>query len=330
MSIQNSELKAKVLNFSENQSFNDLALSVFQYQYHHNKIYRQFVDKLSIVPEKITHFSNIPFLPIGFFKTQKVVSSVFNDETIFESSGTGSELRSKHYVSDVDFYNNNSVKIFESFFGSLQNKVVLGLLPSYLERGNSSLVHMVNHFMQKSNITESAFYLNDFEKLHQKLELLKQEQKEVILFGVTFALLDFCEKHPLMFPALKIIETGGMKGRGKELIRAELHSILKKGFGVENIYSEYGMTELLSQAYSKNDEGFTMPDTFKILIRDLYDPLTHSEKGKGGISIIDLANVDSCSFIATDDIGEIKSSGKFDVLGRIDASDVRGCSLLTA
>ncbi len=329
MSNLRSELKAKVLNFSETQSFNDLALSVFKYQFQNNKIYRLFVENLSIIPENITHYSKIPFLPIGFFKTQKVIVDAFDQGSIFESSGTGNEIRSKHYIADIEFYNKISVKIFESSFGSLQNKHILGLLPSYIERGNSSLAHMVNHFMQQTKSSESTFYLNDFENLFFKLELLKRDSKEVILFGVTFALLDFCQKFKLEFPNLKIIETGGMKGRGKELIRTELHEILKKGFGVNDIYSEYGMTELLSQAYSKNDEGYVLPPQVKILIRDLYDPLTHSENGKGGISIIDLANIDSCSFISTDDIGEIKSEGIFNVLGRIDASDVRGCSLLT-
>ncbi|MDD4575645.1 MAG: acyltransferase [Bacteroidales bacterium] len=324
-----SELKTKVLNFSVNQSFNDLALSVFQYQYHHNKLYRKFVEYLSVFPDQIQHYSKIPFLPIGFFKTQKILSGSYKEDQIFESSGTGNETRSKHYVTDVDFYNKNSVKIFESVFGNLQEKVILGMLPSYLERGNSSLVHMVNYFMQQTKNSDSTFYLNDFRTLAQKLEILKKQNKEVVLFGVTFALIDFCKTFKIDFPDLKIIETGGMKGRGKELIRAELHQVIKVGFGVRNVYSEYGMTELLSQAYSINENGFGMPPQMKVLIRDLYDPRAHSENGKGAISIIDLANIDSCSFIATDDKGEIKSNGCFDILGRMDTSEIRGCSLLT-
>lgn len=329
MSNIRSELKTKVLNFSVNQSFNDLALSVFQYQYEHNKIYHEFVEHLSVFPDKIQHYSKIPFLPIGFFKTQKIHSGSYKEEQVFESSGTGSETRSRHYVTDIDFYNKNSVKIFESAFGSLQEKVILGMLPSYLERGSSSLVHMVNYFMQQTKNSDSAFYLNDFQKLAQKLEVLKNQNKEVVLFGVTFALIDFCKTLKIDFPDLKIIETGGMKGRGKELIRAELHQLLKNGFGVKNVYSEYGMTELLSQAYSIDENGFRMPPQMKILIRDLYDPMAHFESGKGAISIIDLANIDSCSFIATDDMGEIKSNGRFDILGRMDTSEIRGCSLLT-
>lgn len=324
-----SELKTKVLKISDSSDFNAIALSIFKHQYKYNHVYRDFVDALNKKTEQIHHYSQIPFLPISFYKTREVVCNYVQPLVVFESSGTTGQNNSKHAIEDLSFYNEVSASIFNSRFGSFQNKLIIGLLPSYLERQNSSLVFMVNHFIEQSKHPDSGFYLNNTSELYNKLLLLKNSNFDVILFGVTFALLDFCKEFSIDFPALKIIETGGMKGRGKELIREELHLILKKGFGVEHIYSEYGMTELLSQAYSIDNKGFIPPKWMKILVRETNDPLCVKEFGKGIINVIDLSNVDSCSFIATDDLGQIFDENIFDVEGRVDYSEIRGCSLLS-
>ncbi len=329
MSNFRSELKTKVLKISDSSDFNILALSVFQHQYQNNEVYRLFVNSLCRNVDNIKHFSEIPFLPIELYKTQSIVCKDIKPVVSFESSGTSGQKKSIHLVEDVDFYKNISAQIFTKNFGVFNNKVILGLLPSYLERKNSSLVFMVNHFMELTKNKDSGFYLNNTTQLYNKLLELSKLTIEVILFGVTFALIDFCNKYKLSFPSLKIIETGGMKGRGKELIREELNAILKNGFGVSEIYSEYGMTELLSQSYSSCDKKFQSPPWMKILVRDIYDPLSVNEIGKGVINIIDLANIDTCSFIATDDIGESFGNNLFDIQGRVDYTEIRGCSLLS-
>lgn len=329
MSNFQSELKTKVLKISDSSDFNNLALSVFKHQYQNNEFYRLFVDSLRRNVENIKHFSKIPFLPIQFYKTQTILCKNINPVVSFESSGTSGLKNSIHLVEDINFYKKISAEIFIQNYGNFENKVILGLLPSYLERKNSSLVFMVNHFMEQTKDKDSGFFLNNTKQLYNKLLKLSKSTKEVILFGVTFALIDFCNEYKLSFPTLKIIETGGMKGRGKELIREELHSILKKGFGTTEIYSEYGMTELLSQSYSISNKKFQSPPWMKILIRDIYDPFAVNEIGKGIINIIDLANIDTCSFIATDDIGESYGNNLFDIQGRIDYTEIRGCSLLS-
>lgn len=323
------ELKTKVLKISNSDNFNEIALIVFKYQYNHNEIYRKFVDSLNKNIEKINHYSKIPFLPIGFYKTQKITCTDVKPIMEFESSGTSQQKKSILYIEDIDYYKKVSSLIFTSHFGDFNNKVIIGLLPSYLERNNSSLVFMVNHFINLTEDHDSGFYLYNQDVLYEKLLQLSSSTKEVVLFGVTFALLDFCKKYTLSFPKLTVIETGGMKGRSKELIRHELHDILKKGFGVPQIYSEYGMTELLSQSYSISENKFQSPPWMRILVREIYDPLSVNELGKGLINIIDLSNIETCSFIATDDVGVAYESNHFEIQGRIDSAEIRGCSLLS-
>jgi len=257
------------------------------------------------------------------------VVSVTNElQIIFTSSGTTGTQVSKHFVPNLKLYEESFNRTFEQFYGPIEDYVVLGLLPSYLEREGSSLIYMVNHFIQNSKYPESGFYLNQWDKLAEKLNVLDQSGKKVLLIGVSFALLDLVENHQFSLKNTIIMETGGMKGRRKELIRTELHDQLKKGFGVSKIHSEYGMTELLSQAYSKGDGIFKCPSWMKVLIRDTEDPLTIINHQTGGINIIDLANIKSCSFIATQDLGKVNNDGSFEILGRFDSSDIRGCNLM--
>lgn len=312
---------------SEND-FEAVALEVFRFQFENNTVYRSYCDLLYKHPADITKIVDIPFLPIEFFKSKKVVSTVNEPEMVFTSSGTTGSQVSKHFVTDLKVYEESFTRGFENFYGPVEDFVVLGLLPSYLEREGASLIYMVNHFIQKSNHPESGFYLNQWETLAEMLNTLDQYGKKVLLIGVSFALLDLVENHQFSLKNTIVMETGGMKGRRKELVRNELHEILKKGFGVSNIHSEYGMTELLSQAYSKGDGIFNCPPWMKVLTRDTEDPLSLVENQTGGINIIDLANVNSCSFIATQDLGKVSNYGSFEVLGRFDNSDIRGCNLM--
>lgn len=310
-----------------NQNFDNHALELFNYQFDNNKTYRDYVKHLNVRPEEVSEVSEIPFLPIQFFKKYKIMTGSFRAQHVFESSGT-TGARSRHYVDDLDFYKNVSHKIFESFFGDLKGAAVIGLLPSYLERGNSSLVYMVDHFVNESGNKHSGFYLDNQEMLLEKLKNLSNQKSPVFLFGVTFALLELANRYQFDFENLYILETGGMKGRGKELIREELHSKLKKAFNTSNIYSEYGMTELLSQAYLQNDGFFHTPPWMKILVRQIHDPFDGAGNGQVGIlKIIDLANVHSCAFIETEDLGLVDTN-KFKVVGRLDNTDLRGCNLL--
>ncbi|UBM62477.1 acyl transferase [Candidatus Sulfidibacterium hydrothermale] len=322
-------IEKKIFSLHTEADFNRTALSVFRFQYVYNPVYRQFVDALGIDPSPIDHYRNIPFLPIEFFKTHQVVCGTFTPEAVFESSGTTDTTTSRHPVKKLSLYEESLMKGFQLFFGNPEEYVFLALLPSYLERTGSSLVYMTQQLIQKSQHRESGFYLHDYQRLARHLTALKKQNKKVLLLGVTYALLDLAEQFPVHYPELIIIETGGMKGKRREMVREELHGILKKAFGVPRIYSEYGMTELLSQAYSKGNGLFQTPPWMKILIRDTNDPLDVVPQGKsGGINVIDLANLYSCSFIATQDLGKIVSSGSFEVLGRFDNSDVRGCNLL--
>lgn len=312
---------------SEND-FEAVALEVFRFQFENNTVYRSYCDLLYKHPADITKIVDIPFLPIEFFKTKKLLSTANKPQIIFTSSGTTGSQVSKHFVTDLKVYEESFTRGFENFYGPVEDFVVLGLLPSYLEREGASLIYMVNHFIQKSNHPESGFYLNQWETLAEMLNTLDQYGKKVLLIGVSFALLDLVENHQFSLKNTIVMETGGMKGRRKELVRNELHEILKKGFGVSNIHSEYGMTELLSQAYSKGDGIFNCPPWMKVLTRDTEDPLSLVENQTGGINIIDLANVNSCSFIATQDLGKVSNYGSFEVLGRFDNSDIRGCNLM--
>ena len=310
-------------------AFETMALEVFQFQYQNNAIYKAFCSHLGKLPETVNSLEDIPFLPIAFFKSKKVLSGSQDFEVVFSSSGTTGAATSKHYVTSLDLYQQSYLKGFEQFYGDIESYCILALLPSYLERTGSSLIHMVDDLIQKSGHMESGFYLDEFSELHSKLQLLDAAGQKTMLIGVSFALLDFVEKHPIKLQNTIILETGGMKGRRKEMIRSELHDTLSKGFGVENIHSEYGMTELLSQAYAQSDGNFQTPSWMKILIRDAEDPLSFQKVGKtGGLNVIDLANVYSCSFIATQDLAKSNNDGSFEVLGRFDNSDIRGCNLM--
>jgi phenylacetate-coenzyme A ligase PaaK-like adenylate-forming protein len=319
----------RIFNIANADEFDTSALDVFRFQYEGNKVYRDFCDHLKKSPENVSHHQEIPFLPISFFKTHQVVSSQQEPQTIFTSSGTTQSTTSKHLVPDIQLYEESFLKAFELFYGKPEEFCVLALLPSYLEREGSSLIYMVNSLIERSEHPNSGFYLHNLKELHQKLQELEQKNTQTLLIGVSFALLDLAEQFPLSLKNTIVMETGGMKGRRKELIREELHYILKKGLGVEKIHSEYGMTELLSQGYSKGNGIFQTPPWMKIITRDTEDPLTIQPNGKtGGINVIDLANLYSCSFIATQDLGKTHPNGTFEVLGRFDDSDIRGCNLM--
>ena len=329
----------KIFSVKEND-FAELALDIFQFQFAANPVYRGYVDAISKKAAEVDKIEKIPFLPISFFKTDKIKAGEFNPAVIFESSGTTQTINSRHYVKDVSVYVESFTKTFEKAYGKINEWCILGLLPSYLEKGNSSLVYMVEILIKQTHHPQSGFYLYDLEKMKTTLLHLEAIKQKTLLVGVTYALLDFAEKYPMPLNYTTIMETGGMKGRREELTRMEVHDRLKNAFGKNEIHSEYGMTELLSQAYSKNGRRFQCPPWMKVMIRDEEDPLTvqSSEFGvqskktealTGAINIIDLANVYSCSFIATDDVGKLYADGSFEVLGRIDGSDLRGCSLLT-
>lgn len=309
--------------------FDSLALEIFAFQYQNNKTYQEFCNHLGVTVDKVKKIDQIPFLPIEFFKTRKVVASQEKEVIIFTSSGTTQNKTSKHFVTDLSLYEASYLTAFEHFYGSIQDYCVLALLPSYLERKGSSLIYMANDFIKKSNHLESGFYLNNLNELAKTLLKLSEQGTKTLLIGVSFALIDLAEQYPMQLHQTIIMETGGMKGRRKEMVREELHSILKKGLGVQHIHSEYGMTELLSQAYSKGNGIFNTPPWMKVLIRDTEDPLSYQQIGKsGGINVIDLVNINSCSFIATQDLGKMHHDNSFEILGRFDNSDVRGCNLM--
>jgi len=323
--------KQKVFSANNNQQFYDTALQVFNYQASNCDVYREFIAALKIDPAEIATVWQIPFLPISFFKSHQVLSSTDPVELVFTSSGTTGITTSSHYVTDVSWYTASFQKAFKLFYGDIESYTVLALLPSYLEREGSSLIYMAEDLIKQSGDLGSGFFLYNHDELLNKLEEQQKAGKPTLLIGVTFALLDFIEKYALNFPELIVMETGGMKGRRKEMIREELHEKLCKGFGVGAIHSEYGMTELLSQAYSKGKGIFNCPPWMKIITRDANDPMTviNDEKA-GGINVIDLANINSCSFIATQDLGKVYADGSFEILGRFDNSDIRGCNLLIA
>ncbi|MEM9680311.1 MAG: acyl transferase, partial [Bacteroidota bacterium] len=306
------------------KDFESAALKVFEYQFEHNTVYRSFCDLLYKHPSDISSIKDIPFLPIEFFKSHSVLSSDETIEKTFTSSGTTGSIVSQHHITDISIYEQSFRVGFEHFYGSIEDYVVLALLPNYLEREGSSLVYMVNNLIKASKYEDSGFYLHNLEALAGKLIELDKKQQKTLLIGVSFALLDLIETYTFNLNHTIIMETGGMKGQRKELIRTELHNILSKGFNVNEIHSEYGMTELLSQAYSKGDGSFECPPWMKVLTRDTEDPLTLLDSPKtGGINIIDLANINSCAFIATQDLGKVFSDGSFEVIGRFDHSDIR-------
>lgn len=332
------ELKDKIVSLNP-LHFEELSLEVFQLQARQNAVYQQYLSHLKVKPDRVESLEKIPYLPIEFFKSHRVLSSQAEVKTIFASSGTTGQITSQHLITDPDFYDRVSERIFEQMYGPLENFHILALLPSYLERSNSSLVHMVRHFIAKTKSEYSGFYLHNTDELLERLALLRdQPDKKVLLIGVTFALLDLAEMADLSFlegmEHLIVMETGGMKGRRQELLREELHEILTQAFHVSSIHSEYGMTELLSQGYSFGEGLFHLPASMNITLRDVNDPFHLYQPGQqtrstGGINIIDLANIDSCSFLETKDLGSYGPAPQtFRVLGRFDNSDLRGCNLM--
>lgn len=325
------KLENKIFDIQSDSDFDDVSLQVFDFQYHSIKVYQEFCDLLNRNPQNIESYLDIPFLPIGFFKNNKIIADNYTPEIIFESSGTTGSETSKHYLAKTELYKKSFLNCFRQFYGNPNDYCIVGLLPSYLERGNSSLVYMVNELIGLSGNEQSGFYLNNYKELAELLLINEGNKQKTLVFGVPYALLDMAESFPMKLSYTTIIETGGMKGRRKELIREELHEILKRGFGVNQIHSEYGMTELLSQAYLTEDNMFQSPNWMKVVIREVESPLMLLEEGKiGGINIIDLANLYSCSFIATQDLGKSHTNNTFEVLGRFDNSDIRGCNLLVS
>jgi hypothetical protein len=319
----------KILNLSSEKDFESIALDLFFYQAQNNNVYGKYLRLLGINYAEVSKITDIPFLPVTLFKTQKIITGNNTGHLVFRSSGTGDGTPSCHYIADHRLYESCFMQTFKMFYGEPSGYTVLALLPSYLERGDSSLVYMVSGLIGKSPGSESGFYLDDTDRLAEVLMQLEAENRKTMLIGVSFALLDLVERHRFSLKNTIIMETGGMKGRRKELTREELHSILKGRTGLASIHSEYGMTELMSQAYSEADGLFKTPPWMRVFIRDAYDPFSYLPPGRsGGINIIDLANIDSCAFIETADLGRSRQDSEFEVLGRFDNSDVRGCNLL--
>lgn len=318
-----------LFTISSHKQFEKMALKVFRFQYENNLVYKEFCDFMNTDIQKVKSIQQIPFLPIQFFKSHDIVSTTDAIHETFTSSGTTGMITSKHLVTDISVYEQSYRNAFSEFYGNIEDYVVLALLPSYLERSGSSLIYMVKDLIGLSNNEHSGFYLNNYDELIAKLIELDNAGQNVILIGVTYALLDLVEQQKFQLKNTIILETGGMKGKRKEMIREELHELLCDGFGVQSIHSEYGMTELLSQAYSLGNGVFECPAWMHILIRDTEDALTYVEYGKtGGVNVIDLANLNSCSFIATQDLGKKYPNNSFEILGRFDNSDIRGCNLM--
>lgn len=317
-----------IFSIQNSKDFETVALQTFQYQYANCEVYSNYCDALKVTISEIDTIEKIPFLPITFFKQKEIISSDKISETTFTSSGTTGSITSKHHVASLAIYEESFLKGFQHFYGNVKDFTILALLPSYLEREGSSLVYMVDRLIKESNNTNSGFYLNNLEALIEKLDTLESLGKKTLLIGVSYALLDLIEKRKLQLKNTIVMETGGMKGRRKELIKPALHKLLAQGFGTQNIHSEYGMTELLSQAYSNKEGVFSSPPWMKILTRDTEDPLTLVRHKTGGINVIDLANIYSCSFIATQDLGVVIKNDNFKIMGRFDDSDIRGCNLM--
>lgn len=325
---QKRQIIEKIQRIQAN-NFEQLALEIFHYQASSNLLYTKYLDLVNVQTDKICTIQAIPFLPISFFKTHEIKTRQWESQQIFTSSGTTGVQTSKHHISDLSFYLNNTKAAFEFFYGPISDYCVLALLPAYLERQGSSLVAMADFFIRASKYDQSGFFLNNLIELDAILRDCQEKGIPTLLLGVSFALLDLAEQYPQKLSSIIIMETGGMKGRRKELIRSELHSILNQAFQTKHIHSEYGMTELLSQAYSKGDGLFRPAPTMKVLARSITDPFQILDSAKNGLlNIIDLANWETISFIGTDDLGKVYTDGSFEILGRLDASDVRGCNLL--
>ncbi|HQH23762.1 MAG TPA: acyltransferase [Bacteroidales bacterium] len=324
------DLVNRIFSISQQTDFQAITLEIFKLQSEKNRVYRDFIGYLGIDPAAVKRPEDIPFLPAGFFRNHRVVTGSGSAKLVFGSSGTGGEMTSRHYIADPEIYEMSFQGGFQLFYGDPSEYFIAALLPSYAERANSSLIYMARGLIGKSNCRYSGFYGKNIEELLENIQEARAAKRKIILLGVSFALLDLAEKYSPDLSGVIVMETGGMKGRRKEIIREELHAVLKKGFNVDKIHSEYGMTELLSQAYSAGDGLFRCPPWMRILIRDPRDPLCLLEGTgqSGGINIIDLANIHSCSFIASDDLGRMEENGSFEVLGRFDSSDIRGCNLL--
>lgn len=319
----------QIFSIQSEEDFQNVALEVFRYQAQENEVYKNFLNFLNVDYSTVKHTNEIPFLPIQFFKKYNLISGNRAVEKVFTSSGTTGMSTSKHLVTDLALYHYSLEKCFEQFYGPLSDYTIFALLPSYLERTGSSLIDMVEYWIEKSGSDKSGFYLYNHDELYENLIAHEKTSKKAILIGVSFALLDFVENYNMKLKHTIVMETGGMKGRKKEITREELHTILKDGFGTNEIHSEYGMTELLSQGYSRGDLTFKSPNWMRIMIRETEDPLSYVEQGKtGGVNVIDLANYNSISFIATDDLGKKVATNQFEILGRFDHSDVRGCNLM--
>lgn len=318
--------------------FHKLAMEIFKFQYKNNSIYNQYISELGVKIDAILKLSDIPFLPISFFKSHKIICGQPEQyNLVFHSSATTSDIPSTHFVKDINLYIESFKKGFAQFYGDIKQYCLLALLPSYLERTDSSLVYMVNELIRNSGNADSGFYMNNYLELANKIRMNEGKGQKTLLLGVTYALLKFAEEYPMDLRSTIIMETGGMKGRREELSRVEVHKLLSRAFKVENIHSEYGMTELLSQAYSKGKGVFKCVPWMKILIRDIYDPFAIADSHQlsansfqGAINIIDLANINSCSFLATDDLGIVQPNGDFEVVGRLDSSDIRGCNIMAS
>lgn len=330
--VKDTELRTKIFS-TKPESFPSLALDVFAFQYNNNAVYQQYCDAIGKTPASVTTINSIPFLPIVFFKTHRITTTSFAPQAIFESSGTTNTINSSHYIKDTSLYEKSFLQTFSQFYGDISDWCIIALLPSYLERKNSSLVMMADKLIRRSHHPQSGFYLHGKEKLQQVLLDLEKQQQKTLLIGVTYALLDFAEDFPMPLHHTIVMETGGMKGRREEMTRQQVHTILGKAFHQEKIHSEYGMTELLSQAYSPGNGLFYTAPWMKVLIREDDDPFAihEAENEKiisGAVNVIDLANIYSCSFIATEDAGKLYSDGSFEILGRLDNTDIRGCSLM--
>ncbi len=334
MSMTGQDIESTIFSVQA-PGFESLALRVFNFQYQHNEVYQRFCDSLHVLPSEVKSLEQIPFLPIQFFKNKEIVTTQFVPAHIFESSGTTGQVNSQHRVKKLELYEKSFQQAFRIFYGDVKTTCVIGLLPSYLQKGNASLVYMVDDLIKQSSYQQSGFYLYDYARLHETILQNEAAYIPTLLIGVTYALLDFAEKYPMPLQHTTVMETGGMKGRRQELTRQEVHAELQQHFGLKQIHSEYGMTELLSQAYSKGEGLFYTAPWMQVLLREADDPFdiisTQSiptASATGAINIIDLANLYSCAFIATDDVGRLYTDGSFEVLGRLDNSDMRGCGLM--
>ncbi|MBN2778787.1 MAG: acyltransferase [Bacteroidales bacterium] len=327
-SIDYKKYTKQIFEIKNDSDFNRVALQAFQYQYENNNIYKSYCDLLKVDIATIDHPSRIPFLPIEFFKTHQVVSGARDPQIVFESSGTTGTTNSKHFVADIELYEKSFISTFKKHYGDPKEIVILGLLPSYLERNGSSLVYMVSKLCELSENKMSGFYLSNYKELYDNILMLENAKQKYLIIGVSYALLDLAEQFAPKIENGIILETGGMKGRRKEITKEALHNTLSKSFSTNSIHSEYGMTELLSQAYSQKHGVFTAPSQMRVYIREYNDPLSTSESGTGAINIIDLANINSCCFIATSDLGVVSQDKSFTITGRLDSADIRGCNLM--